>query len=173
MEKSFQIFRIKSSYQGEDENGGINQIKVEDLVMATNYSEAEKLAYALYGDEKNFSYEIVKTKLSQVVYNSTFSVDERLILGLFTYYFEEDENTGVGIYAVTVVYSDFDEKGRLKKTKETIFLPAKSSSDAITATKSYLVKIGEQKQYIIRDVKFDQAESVLVTKETYERDVNE
>lgn len=43
MSKETEFYRIKMTYQGEKEDGGIDTIKSEDLVMASNYTDAEKL----------------------------------------------------------------------------------------------------------------------------------
>ena len=104
MSKDFEFYRIKMAYKAEDANGAIALMKTEDLVMATCYTEAETIAYKLMEGKDQFgevSYEIVKTKISEVLYNETFATDEELICGLFTYYFEEPEDTEVGPVSYT------------------------------------------------------------------------
>lgn len=135
MSKDFKYFRIKMSYQGTDATGAIVPIKTEDIVMAVCYSDAEAIAYKLAEGKNEYGevdIEIVKTKISEIAYNDTFATDTELIGGLISYYFEESEDTEVGLYQVSLVYFNLDEKtGKIKNEKSTIYVPAYSSSEAI------------------------------------------
>lgn len=109
MSKEIEFYRIKMTYQGEKEDGGIDTIKSEDLVMASNYTDAEKTAFKLMEDKaiddmSTVKYEILKTKIADVIYNNTFVTDTELVGGLFVYYFEESDKTEVGLYSVQVNY---------------------------------------------------------------------
>lgn len=113
MSKDFNYFRIKMAYKGTNDLGAIVPIKSEDLVMATCYTEAEQIAYKLTEGKDEFGdvdVEIVRTKISEVAYNDTFATDTELICGLISYFFEESEDTEVGLYQVSLVYYDVDEK---------------------------------------------------------------
>ena len=172
MSKGFDSYRIKMAFKAEAENGAIEPTKTEDLVMATCYTEAEKIAYKLMEGKDRFgevSYEITKTKISSVLYNDTFQTDENLICGLFSYYFEEPEDTEVGLYAVSaIIYFVVEKTGKLKPQKETIYLPAKSPRQAIANTVEYInVFIPNADSYTIRNVKYDKAQSVMVTPEVH------
>lgn len=175
MSNIFDFYRIKMAYQGTNNEGAVVLFKTEDLVMATCYSEAEQIAYKLSEGKDEFGkveYEILKTKISEVVYNDTFMTDTELTCGLITYYFEEDESTEVGLYAVSVVYREMNEKtGKEKKTTETIYVPAYSSKEAIDNTNAFLKKVKEQRDWTIPNVKYDKAQSVLVTKETHQNNI--
>lgn len=168
-------YRIKLAYKGMDEKGFITSIKSEDLVMATCYTEAEQVAYKLaegkdeYG---NVEIEIIKTKINEVVFNNAFSVAKELTHGLITYYFKESENSEVGLYAVTIVYYETNEtNGKDKQTKEIIFIPASSSKEAIDNIHATLKKLGESRDWVIRNIKYDKAQSVLVTPETHQNNL--
>ena len=175
MSNNFNYYRIKMAFKAEDENGAIVPVKTEDLVMATCYTEAEKIAYKLMEGKDQFgdvSYEIIKTKIDNVLYNETFCIDETLICGLFSYYFEEPEDTEVGLYAVTAIINCMDEKtGKLKPQKETIYLPAESPRQAIADALSYLNEHISCDSFTIRNVKYDKAQSVMVTPETHQANI--
>lgn len=175
MNTTFNFYRIKMAYQDTDDKGAVVLFKTEDLVMATCYTEAETIAYELSaGKDKfgNVEIEILKTKISEVVYNDTFVTDTALTCGLITYYFEEDENTTVGLYAVSVVYREINEKnGKEKRTTETIYVPAYSSKEAIDNTNDFLKLVGETREWTIPNVKFDKAQSVLVTSDVHQHNV--
>ena len=174
MNNGYRFFRIKETYKGTDEQGAVVKIKTEDLVMATCYTEAEKIAYALAEGKDNFGdvdIEIVRTKIQNVVFNNTFAVDTNPVCGLISYYFEESDETEVALYQVNLTYYDTDEKtGKEKTQNDTIFVPAASSYDAIDNVGDYLKKQQEHRDYAIRNIKYDKAQSVLVTPETYEHD---
>lgn len=175
MSSGFDFYRIKMAYQGTDDQGAVVLFKTEDLVMATCYSETEKIAFKLSEGKDEFGkveYEILKTKISEVVYNNTFVTDTELTCGLVTYYFEEDDNTEVGLYAVSVVYREINEKtGKERKTSETIYVPAYSSKEAIDNTNAYLKQVGETRDWTIPNVKYDKAQSVLVTVEQHQNNI--
>lgn len=176
MSKGSDFYRIKMAFKAEADNGAIVPVKTEDLVMATCYTEAEKIAYKLMEGKDQFgevSYEIVKTKISSVLYNETFQTDEVLICGLFTYYFEEPEDTEVGLYAVAAIINFMDEKtGKLKPQKETIYLPAESPRQAIANATAYIDDVfSTADSYTIRNVKYDKAQSVMVTQEVHKANV--
>ncbi len=46
-------------------------------------------------------------------------------------------------------------------------MPAYSSSEAIENVRDYLKQVGETREYTIRNVKYDKAQSVMVTPETH------
>lgn len=169
-------FRIKSNWTGEKEDGSLVPMKTEDLVMATCYADAEAIATELLNGKDQFgsvTYEIVKTKITEMLYNSTFCHDNQLTCGLVEYYFEENEDDSeVGLYAVNVMYFELNEKtGKFKTTKETVYAPATSAQDAIDFVKQYLKDV-ESRDWLIRDVKFDKAQSVLVTPDEHKSNVN-
>lgn len=175
MTKGMNYFRIKMSYTDENEMGALVPFKTEDLVMAACYSDAESIACKLaegkdrHGDVE---FEIIKTKITELAYNDTFTVDTELIGGLISYFFEEAESTEVGLYQVQLVYYNLDEKtGKVKKENSTIYIPAYSSSKAIENTHAYLKRVGETREYTIRNVKYDKAQSVMVTPEIHQSNV--
>ena len=176
MGKDSEFYRIKMTYQGEKEDGGLDTIKSEDLVMAVNYTDAEKIAFKLMEDKaiddmESVKYEIIKTKITDVIYNNTFVTDVNLIGGLFMYYFEEGESTEVGLYSVQVIYIELKENGKEKRSTETLYIPATTPQEAASLVNSYLKDVGETRNWIIRNVKFDKAQTVLVTKEKHQKDV--
>lgn len=177
MSTNFYYFRIKMAYKGTDDQGAIVPVKTEDLVMATCYTEAEKIAYTLAEGKDEFGevdIDIARTKIGSVAYNDTLATDRALTCGLITYYFEEDETTEAGLYAVSVIYHDVDEKtGKAKKTSETIYMPADTSKAAIENTHKYLKAEEETRDWTIRNVKYDKAQSILVTPDTHKSNTRE
>lgn len=176
MDNTFSYFRIKMAYKGINKEGGISSIKTEDLVMATCYSEAEKVAYTLAEGKDKFGkvdIEIVRTKINEIAYNTTFTTDKELMCGLVSYYFEEDADTGVGLYQVQLVYHEESKGGNPITTSSCIYIPAYSSSEAIKNIHEYLRNVGEQREYTIRNVKYDKAQSVMVTMEQHQTNIRE
>lgn len=166
MEQNFNYYRIKTEWLKERDDGNLQKEKTEELVYATSYTEAEKIAYALVEDQQrtkfssDISIEIVKTKISELLYNDILEHDSALVGGLVCNYFSEGEDTGVGLYSVKTVTTTSDEKsGKEKRTTDTIFIPATSNSDAARRVTDYLGNT--MSDFVIRDVKFDKAEAIL------------
>lgn len=162
-EKTLHYFRIKTECTVELPNGALAKKKIEELVLAANYTEAEKITHALISalNRTQFgsvNYEIVKTKISDVLFNDTFAQEET-VQGFCCNYFEEDENSGVGLYVVKVVFITVDERtAKEKKTIEDYYVPALSNADATDKISKYLGK--GMSDFVIRDAKFDKAEAI-------------
>lgn len=166
----FNYYRIKMCWKTLLDNGEIAKVKTEDLVYASSYTDAEKIAYALVENqnrtqyEEIYSIEIIKTKISEFLFTKDFARDSVLVGGLVYNYFEGIEE-GVGLYAVKVMVTTIDEKSaKEKRSYQTIYTAARSNSDAANRVKGYM----SQTDCVIRDVKFDAAESVLWPIEVYE-----
>ena len=175
MENSLNYYRIKTEWTAEKEDGSLVKLKTEELAYATSYTEAEKIAYAL-ADEQNrskfgsFIIEIVKTKISELLYNNILEHDDHLIGGLVCNYFSDAQDS-VGIYSVKVIFTNIDEKtGKEKKSTVTIFTPATSNTDAAKCIHNYLKD--SMQDYVIRDIKFDKAEAVLWPKDIQQSKMN-
>ncbi|MDR1119453.1 MAG: DUF4494 domain-containing protein [Dysgonamonadaceae bacterium] len=167
MENGFNYYRIKTGWVAENGDGSLTKKKTEELVLASSYTEAEKVACAIAEDQNRaqfgslFTFEIVKTKIGELLYNSTLRYDDTLTEGLVTSYFEEDDSTGTGLYAVKVMYIELDEKsGKEKYSSDTIYTPATSNADASDIVERFLKK-NETRDFVIRDSKYDRAESIL------------
>lgn len=163
MNTSFDYYRIKMMWKGELEDGSLEKVKTEDLVYASSYTDAEKMAYALIEDQNRtkhddiYSLEIIKTKIGDMLYNDTLDHDDAPIDGMIYNFFPIIEN-GEGFYAVKVMIITLDEKsGKEKKTYETIYTPAKSNSEAAERVLKHLSPM----DVIVRNVTFDKAESIL------------
>lgn len=160
-------YRIKTTWLGEHSEGGdLVKRKTEELVLATSYTEAEKVAYALLKKENRTQFsddiniEIIKTKIKDVIYNDNLQKDEEPICGLVTCYFEEGDETGVGLYGVKVMFLNIDAKsGKEKRSHETIYLPACSNADATKRVAEHLKS--SPVDHVIRDAKFDPAVAIL------------
>ena len=168
-------YRIKTEYTEELDGGALGKRKVEDLVFATSYTEAEKVAYALIEHlsrtqfSDNIDIEIVKTKIGEVLYNNILVPEENLVCGLKHTYFEDEEDSGVGLYAVKVLLSTIDEKtAKQKKTTETIYVPAESNTHAAEMINAYLAVV-EGRDFVVRDIKFDKAASITWPVDVYEK----
>lgn len=163
MNTGFNYYRIKMMWKGELEDGSLEKIKTEDLVYASSYTEAEKMAYAIIEDQNRekhepiYSLEIIKTKIGDMLCNDTLDHDDRLIGGMVYNFFPTIEN-GEGFYGVKVLIITVDEKtAKEKKTYETIYTPAQNNTEAAQRVLKYLGGADA----IVRDVKFDKAESIL------------
>ena len=102
---SLDFYRIKTEWTRERENGELAKVKTEELVMATSYTEAEKVAYAIVEDQQRAKYgsvniEIIKTKINDVLFNDILVQDNQTVCGLICNFFEESEESGVGLYNV-------------------------------------------------------------------------
>ena len=167
MENGFDYYRIKTEWISEREGGALAKVKTEELVYASSYTEAEKVAYALAEDENrtqfgSISIDITKTKITELVYNDTLEQSADLVSGLICNYFSEGEDTGVGLYCVKVMYIELDEKsGKERRSNENIYMPATSNVEAVQLVYDYLKRVGEMRSYVVRDAKFDKAEAIL------------
>lgn len=177
MKEGFNYYRIKTEWTSEKEGGDLAKIKTEELVLATSYTEAEKVAYEMSKDQNrsqfgDVSMDIVKTKITELLYNDNLRQDDNTICGLICNYFEEKEDTGVGLYAVKVMYIVIDEKTEKEKREhETIYAPASSNTDAANFVEAYLRNV-ETRDFIIRDTKFDKAEAILWPTDVHQNKLN-
>lgn len=167
MENGFNFFRIKTEWVAERSDGGLVKTKTEELVYASSYTEAEKVAYEIAENQNraqfnsSINFEIDRTKIGEILFNTALRTDNNLIAGLVHNYFEEGDDTGVGLYAVKVMYIEPDEKtGNERRSNDVIFTPAASNTDAANYVKRYL-KEYETRDFVIRDTKFDKAEAIL------------
>lgn len=161
------FYRIKTDWTSERDGGCLEKVKTEELVYASSYTEAEEVAYAIaegqnrtqFGD---ISIEIVKTKIAELVYRDVLRQDSALVAGMVCNYFEEAEDTGVGLYCAKVMFIETDEKsGKEKRSNDNIYVPATSNIEASQFVNNYLRKIGETRDFIVRDTKFDKAEAIF------------
>ena len=169
-------FRDASQGHYKQNSEAISEIRKEILEKDRNRNDDKRNLMEdrknVEGDVRRSFNEIVRTKISEVAYNDTFATDTELICGLISYFFEESEDTEVGLYQVSLVYYDVDEKtGKTKSSNSTIYVPAYSSSEAIENIRTYLKRAGETREYTIRNVKYDKAQSVMVTPETHQNNI--
>lgn len=167
MKQGFDYYRIKTEWLSEQKGGSMAKTKTEELVWASSYTEAEEVAYALCENQDRTQFgsvniEVIKTKISELLWNNVLQQDEKLVHSLICNFFEEEEETGVGLYCVKVMFIDVDDKsGKEKRTNENIYVPAVSNIEAAQFVRTYLHHVGETREFIIRDTKFDKAEAVL------------
>lgn len=163
MNTGFNYYRIKMMWKGELEDGSLEKIKTEDLVYASSYTEAEKMAYAIIEDQNRekhepiYSLEIIKTKIGDMLYNDTLDHDNRLVGGMVYNFFQTVDN-GEGFYEVKLDIITIDERtAKERKTSESIYTPAVNNIDAATRVLKYM----SSQDAVIRKVTFDKAESIL------------
>lgn len=162
-EKERSYFRLKTECTVELPNGALAKKKIEELVLATNYTEAETLVHEIIASLNrtqfgSVNYEITKTKIKDVHLNNVLSQEEN-IKGFVCNYFSEDDSTGVGLYAVKVDFYTIDEKSAKEtKTTENYYVPALSNADATDRIQRYLSTT--MADFVIRDAKFDKAEAI-------------
>lgn len=170
----FDYFRIKMAWTEEQEDGSLAKVKTEDLVYASSYTEAEKIAYALIEDQQrsrhgDVSFEIIKTKISEMLYNDNLQHDSDLIGGMVYNYLDPSADENIGIYSVKVMLTTIDERtAKEKHSYETIYTPASSNTDAAARISKHL----SMADFVIRDIKFDKAESILWPAETFKMKAN-
>lgn len=156
-------FRIKTEMLAESPNGALERKKIEELILATSYTEAEALVHEISHSLNrtefgSISYEIIKTNISDVIFNNILSQDNA-IKGFVPNFFSEDETSGVGLYSVKVIFIIIDEKtAKEKKTTEVFYVPAESNADANRRINEHLN--GTMGDFVIRDAKFDKAEAI-------------
>lgn len=166
-------YRIKTEWTAEKENGFLQKTKTEELVLATSYSEAESVAYSIIDtqDRRKFgsvNVEIVKTKINDVLLNEILTQESETTAGLICSYFQESEDSGVGLYAVKIMNFYVDEKsGKTKRSSETLYTPALGNADATSRIEAYFGK-DMITDYVIRDVKFDKAEAIYLPKDIFQ-----
>lgn len=175
MEKPLSVFRIKTEWIQELDNGALEKTKTEELVYAVNYTDAETIAYAIAESEKrtsmgNVNIEIIKTKIDNILVNDILKKDDVLVEDRICTFFEEPESTGVGLYAVKVEIITIDEKsGKEKHTSETIYVPASSNTDATLKIREYMEEY--LNEFVIRDAKFDKAWAIYWPQDLYSQKV--
>lgn len=176
-DRVFDFYRLKSEFVKEDEKGVLSKTKSEELIMATSYTEAEKVAYEIAEDQERTRFgslgiEIIKTKINDVLFNDVLCQDDNVVCEMICNFFEESEDSGVGLYSVKVLFLTVDEKtGKTKKSNQTFFVPATSNSDATTRIKDYLKQ--SFSDYVIRDTKFDKAEAIYWPKDFHQQKVKD
>lgn len=169
MKQGFDYYRIKMAWTWEDPDGSLAKVKTDDLVYASSYTEAEKVAYALIADQTreqygDVSFEIIKTKITEMLFNNTLRQDSGLIEGCVYNFLDPNANDGTGIYSVKVMLISIDEKsGKEKHTYQTIYTPASSNTHAAEIIALHF----GMADFVIRDIKFDKAESVLWPEEIF------
>lgn len=166
MKQGFDYYRIKTEWVSEKDTGDLTKKKTEELVLASSYAEAEKIAYAIGEDQQRTRFsdikpEIIRTKIDDILFNNALVHEEgKIIEGMVENFFMESEDTGMGLYAVKVMFIDIDEKtAKEKRTTETIYVPAKTNVDATNFVENYLKPSG--RDFTIRDTKFDKAEAIF------------
>lgn len=174
----FNYYRLKMCWQGEGDDGGITKIKTEELVYATSYTEAEKIAYALIEQENRAQHgdvtlEIIKTKIEELVYNDILQKDDNLTQGFVNCFFEESDDSGSGLYGVKVLFITVDERsGKEKRSHSTIYTPANSNADASAKITNYLKNSVERGEAVIRNAVFDPTVAILWPKDYYQQIAN-
>ncbi len=162
-EKELNYFRVKTECIVELPNGALGKKKIEELIMATSYTEAEALVHEIVASLNrtqfgSVNYEIIKTKIEDIQYNDVLTQEET-IKHFVCNCFSEDESSGVGLYAVKVDFFTVDEKtAKEKKTTESYYVPALSNADATSRIQRYLKQTVAD--FVIRDAKFDKTEAI-------------
>ena len=67
------------------------------------------------------------------------------------------------------MFIEVDEKtGKEKRSNENIYVPAISNIEAAQYVREYLKKVGEMREFIVRDTKFDKAAAILWPAEVHQ-----
>lgn len=159
------------SFPFNNEQGKTERLKVEDIVYAVNYTDAEKVAAALirydHRDEiEEPEYEIVKTKIADLHPSKLLIVNhDNTLAGLVQAHFDDSEYSCDGLYQVKVNHEDgLDKDGNPTYKTDTVWVFASSSDRAgELAMKRY-----DGCTPKVLEVKYDKAESIIVPKTFFE-----
>lgn len=175
-EKERCYFRLKTECLIEAPDHSLTRKKIEELVYATSYTEVETLAHEItrslnrtqFGE---VSYEIIKTKIPDVLFNDILVHHEK-VKGFACDCFEEEETSGVGLYAVKVIFITTDEKtAKEKQTTEMYYTPAESNADATCRINKHLRHT--MSDFVIRDAKFDKAEAIYWPLDVHKKKISD
>lgn len=171
----YNYYRIKTAWTGEGDDGGMTKLKAEELAYVTSYTEAERIAHTLiaaYGRNRHSepTFEIIKTKMEEVLHNNNLQTAELLVENLVECFFEEADDTGVGLYGVKVMFIQVDEKtAKEKRSHSTIYVPARSNADASALVSAYLKASPERGDFVIRNATFDAASAIFWPQDFYKQ----
>lgn len=127
------FYVLKFQYQAEDaQTGDMKKQKQEILAECANYTDAEKLAYALIHDEQWDKYqpvkpEIVRLKINDLHTNDCIIAEPDLFDGFAEMYLESQE---FHFYQINLDDPYTDENGKEKKNKISMFIPAATTGEA-------------------------------------------
>lgn len=165
MEKQNQMFRLKLTYQAENQTTcSVEKVKEEILAECTNYTDAETLLNKIIetfsmNELEPVVYEIVKCKFigTDIYLNSLVNCDSEdtpLTCGRLNCFFED---SSYGLYSVdTIVFGDKELKE--KDEKRTYLIPATDTADASIRAKKILLYNGNKAENIaVINVKHDKA----------------
>lgn len=168
-----QLFRSITTWLRENpETGAAEKTKTEEIIEAVNFTEAEKIAFALAEKEVRFKLGDVDidikriNNINEIIYQPVLVHDDTLVEGLTYNYFEGTDDTGEGLYSVKVMFTEITDKGKEKRSSETLFVPANSNGEATKIVKAWLSK-NDTRDFVVRDAKFDKASALLLTTSTY------
>lgn len=166
-------YRIKMTFPVIGESGKPTKVKADDIVAAVNYTDAEKVAMLLIrnqGRDENgdVEYEIVKTKIDELFPSNLLIVDhDTVFVGRAYAGFDDSEGCTDGLYQVKLRHEEgLNDKGERTFKTETVWVIAKSSDHAKEIAETRFDGLG----CIIREIKYDPAESIIVPKEFFEKD---
>lgn len=127
------FYILKFQFLGAEAlSGDLKRQKQEILAECANYTDAEKLAYALIHDEqwdKNgiVKPEIVRLKIKDLRTNKCVIVEQDLFNGFNEMYLKSDDDH---FYQVNLDDPYIDENGKEKQNKVQMFIPAESTGEA-------------------------------------------
>lgn len=172
MQETF-YFRVKIEGLYETDDKSLQKSKPEYLVEACNYTDAESIATTLASPCADFgdvNIEIVKTKIQTIIGSEVSQKQESLLAGHIYTFYEETEDSGVGMYGVKVLFITIDERtGKEKKTNEMFYVSAYSNTNAAERVVRFLETNDPMRTFVVRDIKFDKVEGVLFTPDTYSK----
>lgn len=170
------FFRLKLQYLSENQKTGkIEKKNFEVLAEAVNYTEAEKIVETIIEREdlnrySQAKYDIKredKMSVNDFLFNDNLSTDNATICRLIQCYFEDEKS---GIYMVEAVIFG-DEAVGTKDEKIQVWVPAKDIYEAQEYAKKHISQIYTcgSDDFSIAHSKFDKADTVLLTQETFTR----
>lgn len=167
------FYRLKFEYLTESEDGSALKKKEEYLVTAVNYSDAEARAMKFIAllqtiDESSIKYEIVKTNIKDILLTDSFSI-ERNDDKTVEYYFSEDEKESA-LYVVNVEY-EIVINDKIKKEKGQFYVASENAKSAYEKTQKFLKRFEVGRDWSIKGIKFDKAETILITESMHESNV--
>lgn len=164
-------FRIKMAFPFQNEQGKTEKLKVEDIVYAVNYTDAENVAVALIHNDHRAEieepeYEIVKTKISDLRPSKLLLLNkDQTFAGLVQASFDNQESSCDGLYQVKVNHIDGEDKDGYPTYKTDAVWVFASSSDHAG---ELAMKRWDGCSPKILKVEYDKAESIIVPKSFFE-----
>ena len=141
-----EFFKSKVGYISENpESLKAEKTKEEWLILAENYTDAEAQIHELISYfqltniSPNVNYEILKTKINEVLLTDAFDIDreyknDRVIYGF-------DLNTENAVFEIEASFENEQEDGSIKIKAQKFYIGAETSTSSIALAEKFIKKM--------------------------------